>query len=86
MKIPSRTFRVASLAVLLFTVCLASSCSRPPDDVVKQGVAASAQIEMTRKNPFAVTAQVTLKDYKITNSYKQGETQIYEYEGTVVIK
>lgn len=86
MKASLRMFRVANLAALFVAVLVVSSCSRPPDDVLKQGIAASAQMEITRQNPFAATGSVTLKDYKITNNYKRGETFIYEYDGTVVIK
>ena len=79
-------FRIAKLAILLLAVVSLSSCSKPPDDVLKDGVAASARMEMTRMNPFAAMADVTLKEYSITNSYKQDDVQIYEYTGTVVVK
>lgn len=82
----SRMFRVAKLAAFLFAIITVSSCSKPPDDVLKQGIAASARMELTRMNPFAAMGDVTLKDYSITNSYKQGDVQIYEYTGTVVVK
>ena len=81
-----RRLKVATTGFLVLAACLVASCSRPPDDVLRQGIAQSAQTDMIRKNPFAVTAEVTLKDYKVTNSYKDGEAEVYEYEGTVLVK
>lgn len=86
MDTSSTTFRAAHLAALLLAAAFLSSCGRPPDEVLKEGFAASAQMEIARQNPFAAMAEVKLRDYKVTNDYKRGDAFIYEYEGTVLIK
>jgi hypothetical protein len=86
MNSPNRPLRVAMFAALLLFLVTIVSCSAPPDNVLKDGVAASAQIALTRMNPFAAMANVTLKDYAITNTYKRDDVQVYEYTGTVVVK
>jgi len=82
MNISSQISRVANFAILLLAVVTLSSCSKPSGNALKQGILANAQI----RNPaifFGTT--VILKDYEVTNQYKQDDIYIYEYKATMLV-
>ena len=73
------------LAMTVAVVLSLSGCSKPPDDIVKAAVTAGAQVQLTRANPFAVTAQSVLLSYTITNKYKANGMLVYDFKAQMQV-
>ena len=72
--------------LLFFSVIALCGCTeRPPDDRIKQNIEEAVRIKMRVVNPFANPEASKIESYKITNTYKSGDSIVYEFSATTKV-